>query len=63
MPITIKYSQPYPSWKTKVSVNIGVPLNASDYLEDSLRKSSQKLTQALQTKLQEMSEKNTGDRI
>ncbi len=63
LPITIKYSQPYPSWKTKVSVNIGIPLNASDYLEDSLRKSSQKLTQALQTKLQEMSEKNTDDRI
>ena len=63
LPITIKYSQPYPNWQTKVSINIGVPLNASDYLEDSLRKSSQKLTQALQTKLQEMSEENTSDRI
>ncbi|MDJ0903240.1 MAG: 1-acyl-sn-glycerol-3-phosphate acyltransferase [Xenococcus sp. MO_188.B8] len=60
LPITIKYSQPYPNWQTKVSVNIGVPLNASNYLEDSLRKSSQNLTQALQKKLQEMSKKHTG---
>ncbi|MEM9273486.1 MAG: 1-acyl-sn-glycerol-3-phosphate acyltransferase [Cyanobacteria bacterium P01_F01_bin.143] len=57
LPVTIKYSQPYPSWQTKVTVDIGVALNASNYLENSLRKSSQKLTQALQTKLQEMSGK------
>ena len=63
LPITIKYSQPLPSWKTKIAVDIGAPLNASDYLENSLRKSSQKLTQALQTKLQEMSKKSTVDRI
>ena len=63
LPITIKYSQPYPNWQTKVAVNIGVPLNASDYLENSLRKSSQKLTQALQKKLQELSEKNLGSGI
>ncbi|MGK7893462.1 MAG: lysophospholipid acyltransferase family protein [Xenococcus sp. (in: cyanobacteria)] len=58
LPITIEYSQPYPSWQTKILVNIGVPLNASEYQENSLRKSSQKLTQALQAKLQEMSAQN-----
>ena len=63
LPITIKYSQPYPSWQTKVVINIGMTLNASEYLENSLRKSSQKLTQALQTKLQEMSEQNPGSSI
>ena len=57
LPVTIKYSQPYPSWQTKVTVDIGVALDASNYLEKSLRKSSQKLTQALQSKLQKMSEK------
>ncbi|ELS03216.1 1-acyl-sn-glycerol-3-phosphate acyltransferase [Xenococcus sp. PCC 7305] len=63
LPITIRYSQPYPSWQTNIAVDIGMPLRVSDYLKDSLRKSSQKLTQSLQAKLQEMSEKNTCDRI
>lgn len=63
LPITIKYSQPYPHWRTKVKVKIDVPLKASDYREKSLRKSSQNLTQALQTKLQEMSENNKVNRI
>jgi len=60
LPITIKYSQAYPSWQTRVTVDIGIALNASNYLENSVRKSSKKLTQALQTKLQEMLEKNIG---
>ena len=63
LPITIQYSQPIPSWNTKVSVKIGLPLNASDYLDNSLRRASQKLTQDLQAKLQEMSEKNLANNI
>ena len=63
LPIVIRYSQPYPSWRTRVSVNIGVSLKASDYLEKSFRSSSQKLTQALQTKLQEIAENTVVESI
>lgn len=54
LPITIRYSQPYPSWGTNVQVNIGSPLNVKNYLDCSLRQGSQKLTMALQTSLEEL---------
>ena len=54
LPVTIRYSQPYPSWGTKVRVNIGSPLAVSEYLDKSVRKSSQKLTEALQKNLQKL---------
>ena len=57
LPITIRYSQPYPSWGTKVAVDIGKPLNVSEYEEKSLRQGSQKLTAALKASLQHMYEK------
>lgn len=54
LPVTISYSQPYPSWGTKVKVNIGSPLTVNKYLDKSLRRSSQKLTNALQETLQKL---------
>ena len=57
LPVAIRYSQPYPSWGTKVTVDIGKPLNVSEYEEKSLRQGSQKLTAALQTSLQQIYEK------
>jgi 1-acyl-sn-glycerol-3-phosphate acyltransferase len=56
LPVGIVYSKPCPSWGTNVRVNIGSPLNVSDYLGESLRKSSQKLTNELQTQLQNLCE-------
>lgn len=52
LPVSVRYSQPCPTWGTDVRINIGSPLNVADYLSNSLRQSSQKLTMALQTSLQ-----------
>ena len=54
LPVSLQYSDPYPSWKANVKVDIGIPLNAAEYLEDSRRRSSQKLTDALETRLKQL---------
>lgn len=54
LPVGIRYSQPYPSWGTEVKVDIGSPIAVADYLSDSLRKNSQKLTGALEESLQKL---------
>ena len=54
LPVTIRYSQPYPSWGTKINVNIGSPLTVNQYLDKSVRQSSRKLTNALQEILQKL---------
>lgn len=59
LPVSIKYSEPYPRWQTKVKVDIGLPINVADYLSDSLRQSSQQLTAALKAALQEIHEEKT----
>jgi 1-acyl-sn-glycerol-3-phosphate acyltransferase len=59
LPISIKYSQPYPTWGTDVKVEIGSPINVSDYLSDSLRQSSCRLTKALQTSLEQIHEQRS----
>ena len=56
LPVGIRYSKPYPSWGTKVRVDIGVPLKVDEYTSNSLRQSSQKLTNALQQSLQKLYE-------
>lgn len=56
LPIGIRYSKPYPSWGTEVLVDIGLPLTVADYLGDSLRQSSQKLTIDLQKSLEKLYE-------
>lgn len=56
LPVAIRYSQPYPSWKTEVKVDIGSPLTVAEYVSNSLRHSSQKLTAALQESLQKLYE-------
>lgn len=54
LPVGIRYNQPYPNWGTKVKVDIGLPLTVADYLGGSLRKSSQKLTIALEESLKKL---------
>jgi 1-acyl-sn-glycerol-3-phosphate acyltransferase len=56
LPVGIRYSKPYPTWGTEVKVNIGSPLTVADYLNDSLRQNSQKLTLALQKSLEKLYE-------
>ncbi len=57
LPVSIQYSQPYPSWGTDILVKIAPPLNVVDYLSNSLRQSSQQLTLDLQIALQHIHEK------
>lgn len=47
LPISIRYSQPYPSWKTDVTVTIGEALSLSDYGTEHIKASSEQLTQDL----------------
>ena len=54
LPVVIRYSQVEPRWGTEVKVDIGVPLSVGEYLDKSLRRSSQKLTVALQESLQQL---------
>lgn len=54
LPISIRYSDRCPKWGTKVKVNIGEPLIVPNCTKKTLRSSSQKLTKALQTRLQKL---------
>ena len=54
LPLTVRYSQPFPSWGTSVKINIGEPLTVANYLSNSLRKSSQQLTSDLQISLEKL---------
>ena len=56
LPISLRYSDPYPSWGSKVRVKIGFPISVAKYSSDSLRKSSQKLTATLETRLKDLYE-------
>ncbi|WP_019509304.1 1-acyl-sn-glycerol-3-phosphate acyltransferase [Pleurocapsa sp. PCC 7319] len=56
LPVGIRYSKPCPSWGTEVKVDIGTPITVAEYLSNSSRKSSQKLTIALQESLQKLYE-------
>ncbi len=60
LPLSIKYSQEYPSWGSQVKVKIGTPLTASDYLGESLKKSSENLTQALEESLKNIHQDRPG---
>lgn len=56
LPVSVRYSQTYPSWGTKVYVDIGSPLDVKDYVTKSLRQGSQKLTQELFQRLKDLHE-------
>ncbi|MDJ0649258.1 MAG: lysophospholipid acyltransferase family protein [Xenococcaceae cyanobacterium MO_188.B19] len=56
LPVSVRYNQTYPSWGTKVSVDIGSPINVQDYVTESLRRGSQKLTKELFERLKDLHE-------
>ncbi|MGK7874257.1 MAG: lysophospholipid acyltransferase family protein [Xenococcaceae cyanobacterium] len=57
LPISLKYSQPYPSWGCDVKIKIGSPLNVADYSSASVKKSSEQLTADLEAALKDLHEK------
>jgi 1-acyl-sn-glycerol-3-phosphate acyltransferase len=54
IPISIQYSQPYPSWGTSVRINIGEPIQVTDYRHGSLKENAKILTADLTHQLQEL---------
>ncbi len=55
LPVSIKYSQPYPQWGTGVKINIGTALNVSDYTAGQVKQNAQNLTSDLALVLQQLS--------
>ncbi|EAZ89458.1 lysophospholipid acyltransferase family protein [Crocosphaera chwakensis] len=54
LPIGIEYSQPFPSWGTDVTVNIGSPLDVATYDTTKMKRSSEKLTIDLESDLKQV---------
>jgi 1-acyl-sn-glycerol-3-phosphate acyltransferase len=56
LPVSIHYSDLYPSWGTNIKVDIGKPLEAVNYLNDSPKKRTQRLMNDLKSALQDVHE-------
>lgn len=56
LPISIAYSQPYPSWKTDVTVKIGVPIEVANYDSNDIKESTEQLTAELKAALKVLHE-------
>ena len=54
VPINIKYSEPVPHWRSKVSIRIGSPLQASNYDATTPKRSAKKLMADLEMGLIEL---------
>jgi 1-acyl-sn-glycerol-3-phosphate acyltransferase len=61
VPVSLCYSEIYPSWGCDVHIRIGTPLVVDHYLQESIRKGAKKLTQTLETALKELHE-NSGQK-
>ena len=56
LPVSLQYSESVPSWGAEVKVVIGTPIDTASYFQDSVRRSSQKLTKALEAQLKKLHE-------
>lgn len=54
VPISIRYSQPVPRWRSQVKIQIGSPLLAADYSQMSPKRGARQLTSDLETALKEL---------
>jgi 1-acyl-sn-glycerol-3-phosphate acyltransferase len=55
IPISIKYSQPFPQWGTDVNIHIGSPIPVEDYTQGSLKQQAKNLTDDLAKALKQLS--------
>lgn len=55
LPVAINYNQPYPTWGTDVTINIGSAINVQDYIGRKVKQSAKHLTDDLSKSLQELS--------
>ena len=58
LPISIKYSQFFPSWWTKVIVNIGLPMDINIYDFQNTKNDSERLTYELESHLRRLHTRN-----
>jgi 1-acyl-sn-glycerol-3-phosphate acyltransferase len=58
VPISIRYSDPFPHWGCDVSVCIGEPLNVGDYSTKSSKQSAKQLTEDLEAAIKDLDEEN-----
>jgi 1-acyl-sn-glycerol-3-phosphate acyltransferase len=56
LPVSVHYSQPFPSWRTKIYINIGSPINVADYDTTKIKSSSKTITAHLEAILRELYE-------
>ncbi len=56
LPLSLEYSQPYPTWGTDITVNIGQPIEVAQYDPQTMKASSEKLTDDLEATLTELHE-------
>lgn len=61
LPVSIKYSQQYPSRGCDVKIDIGAPLDVSEYSSSSVRKSSLRLTADLEASLKDLFEETSSE--
>jgi 1-acyl-sn-glycerol-3-phosphate acyltransferase len=54
LPISIKYTQPYPSWGCDVTVNIGSPLEVGEYCNGEIKENTERLTADLEATLKRL---------
>ncbi len=57
LPVSLRYSKPYPTWGTDIQVDIGQAITVADYDTEKIRTSSEALTTELQTRLKILHEK------
>ncbi|MEB3310702.1 MAG: 1-acyl-sn-glycerol-3-phosphate acyltransferase [Snowella sp.] len=56
LPVSLRYSQPYPTWGTDIQVDIGQPITVANYDTEKIRTSSEALTNELQNRLKKLHE-------
>jgi 1-acyl-sn-glycerol-3-phosphate acyltransferase len=59
LPINIQYSQPYPSWGTNVTVNIGKAIDVSQYGNGDIKQNTRRLTKDLEVILKQLNQEIT----
>lgn len=54
VPISLRYSEPYPGWGSNVTVQIDKPLQVADYCRGTVKRDAQRLTADLEANLRRL---------
>jgi len=61
VPISIRYSEPVPHWRSEATVTIGSPLTVANYCTKSAKKSAQQLTHDLEMAMKKLNEEEIAE--